>query len=43
MFVDLKVAFDKVDRGKLWDCLREKGIIKENWLEELRRSMREQR
>ena len=26
MFADLKIAFDKVDRGKLWDCLREKGI-----------------
>ncbi|XP_011068949.1 PREDICTED: uncharacterized protein LOC105154867 [Acromyrmex echinatior] len=26
MFVDLKAAFDKVDRGKLWDCLRKKGI-----------------
>jgi len=30
MFVALKAAFDKVDRDKLWDCLREKGIIKEN-------------
>jgi len=26
IFADLKAAFDKVDRGKLWDCLREKGI-----------------
>jgi len=26
MFADLKAAFDKMDRGKLWDCLREKRI-----------------
>ncbi|XP_012054784.1 PREDICTED: uncharacterized protein LOC105617843 [Atta cephalotes] len=26
MFADLKAAFDKMDRSKLWDCLREKGI-----------------
>jgi len=26
LFADLKTAFDKMYRGKLWDCLREKGI-----------------
>lgn len=26
LFVDIKAAFDNVDRGKLWRCLRERGI-----------------
>lgn len=26
LFVDLKVAFDNVDRRKLWEILEEKGI-----------------
>lgn len=25
-FIDLKAAFDKVDRGKLWKCLKDRGI-----------------
>jgi len=41
MFADLKAAFDKVDRDKLWNCLKERGI-REN-LKELRRLTREQR
>lgn len=29
VFIDLKAAFDKVDRGLLWDTLEEKGVDKE--------------
>lgn len=28
MFVDLKAAFDSVDRGKLMEAIRERGIRK---------------
>jgi len=28
MFANLKAAFDKMDRGKLWETLRGKGVSK---------------
>jgi len=43
MTADLKAAFDKIDRGKLWDCLKEEGIRESLIGEELKRSTREQR
>ena len=43
MTADLKAAFDKTDRDKLWDCLKEEGIRESLIGEELKRSTREQR
>jgi len=42
MFADLKAAFDKTDRDKLWDCLKEEGI-RESLVRRIERSTREQR
>jgi len=40
-FADLKTAFDKVDRGKLWDYLRKKG--RESLVRRIEKIYREQR
>jgi len=40
MTADLKAACYKIDRGTLWDCLKEGGIRESLIGEELKRSTR---
>jgi hypothetical protein len=37
LFVDFRAAFDKVDREKMFECMREGGMLINGWFRRLRR------